>query len=335
MANNSSAAKGFLTSLVLLIAAVIVFFLVLFPGRYEPVAPAPNSPKQLVNESKRQSMRHLAPHATESTTIQPKAPAAGEVIDNRAADVDLGVEVDPNADPDVQKAINLIDSGNVNDAVALLEGVLKKNPKDEQALVELAMVNLLDLKQPGQATGYLQRVVEINPGNQIVLSELVSLYEEQGKIDEGLNFLSDVFAQQPNSPDLSYGIGQLLSLQGKDADAIGYFDKATQSPSNQVRAYRDLGEAYSRSGNPDKAIESYDKAIGSMEKEIADKAGRGLPVQFAEERMNYTKMDKARELIRKGDLEQAQQMLDDVSKTMSGDEAVTALQETLNRRRAG
>ena len=114
-----------------------------------------------------------------------------------------------------------------------------------------------------------------------------------------------------------------------------YFEKATQSGANQLRAFRDLGEAYSRSGDVDRAIESYDKAIRSQEKEITDKAQRGLPVQFAEERLNYTKMDKAREMITKGELDQAQQLLDEVSKTMAGDESVMALQDSLNRKRSG
>jgi tetratricopeptide (TPR) repeat protein len=197
------------------------------------------------------------------------------------------------------------------------------------------MIHLLDLKQPEQATGYLQRVVEINPQNQIVLSELVSLYEEQGKLNEGLNFMTDVFAKNPESPDLSYGIGQLLSLQGRDSDAIGYFQKATESDANSIRAYRDLGEAYSRSGDPVKAIESYDKAIEHEQREVDDKAARGLPTQFAEERMNYTKMAKASELIRMGDLDRAQQLIDEVSRTMAGDEAVISLQDTLNKKRAG
>ncbi len=337
MTKNTSAAQGFLASLLLLIGALIVFFVVLYPSRKLPETPIQPTPTQLANESKRNSMRKTPPpsSAGEGVTIKPQGtPDGADAVDNRLAGADMG-EAEPGYDPEVEKAISLIDSGNTAGAIALLEEILKKNPKNEQALVEIAMVHLLDLKQPELATGYLQRVVEINPQNQIVLSELVSLYEEQGKLDQGLSFMTDIYAKNPDSPDLSYGIGQMLSLQGRDSDSIGYFEKATQSPSNQVRAYRDLGEAYARSGDSDRAIESYDKAIAFEEKEISDKGGRGLPTQFAEERMNYTKMDKARALIGKGELDQAQQLIDEVGKTMSGDESVMALQDTLNKKRAG
>lgn len=335
MTNNAKAAQGFLASLLLLIAALVIFFVVLYPSRKLPEAPGRPTATQLANESKRQSMRKPGSEAGEGVTIKPKVVTGdSSVIDNRLAADGLG-EGEPGYDPEVEKAIAMIDAGNTAQAVALLEEILRKDPKNEQALVEIAMVHLLDMKQPEQATGYLQRVVEVNPQNQIVLSELVSLYEEQGKIDQGLAFMTDIFAKNPDSPDLSYGIGQMLSLKGRDSDAIGYFEKATQSPSNQVRAFRDLGEAYSRSGDSERAIDSYDKAIAFEEKEVVDKAGRGLPTQFAEDRVNYTKKDKARELIRLGELDQAQALIDEVNKTMAGDESVIALQDSLNKRRGG
>lgn len=336
MTKNSHAARSFLGSLLLLIVALVVFFVVLYPSRKAPVVPVQVTGVQLANESKRHSMRKPPPALTgEGITIRPQGQDdLAPLIDNRAAAEGLG-EADPSYNPEVERAITMIDAGNTADAVALLEQILKKDPNNEQALVELAMVYLLDMRQPAVATGYLQRVVAINPENQIVLSELVSLYEEQGKVSEGLGFMSDIFAKNPDSPDLSYGIGQLLTLQGRDSDAIGYYEKATQSASNQIRAYGDLGQAYGRSGDSQRAIESYDKAIAHEEQEVADKVARGLPSQFAEERMNYTKMDKARELIKKGEFDKAQQLIDEVSKIMAGDEPVTALQEALNKKRAG
>ncbi len=68
---------------------------------------------------------------------------------------------------------------------------------------------------------------------------------------------------------------------------------------------------------------------------LAARCWHGLPITFAEERLNYTKMDKARELIREGDFEAAQGLVDEVSAAMPGDETVTALQDSINRRRAG
>jgi tetratricopeptide (TPR) repeat protein len=263
------------------------------------------------------------------------APRAASSPTAPAQPAPFGRTATAGGDPAVQRAIGLIDNGQIQEAVGVLEGILKKDPRNESALVELAMVNLLDLKQPEQALGYLQRVMDENPQNQVVLSELVSLYEEQGRLDEGLSFLMDVHAREPNSPDLSYGIGQMLTLQGRDSEAIAYLDKATQSPENAVRAYRDLAEAYSRSGESEHALDAYNKAITSQEKDIADKVAHGMPVSFAEERLNFTKLDKVRELIRMGDYDNAQGLIDEVDHAMPGDDSVMALQEQVNRKRAG
>lgn len=336
----SKAATSFVWSLGLLVLAVGVFVVVFWMGRDKAPEHVTEKPHAAATEAKserdarRTSMRS-APGSESTGTAAPQTANVPVVPQGTPPPYGRESEDTLANDPEVQRAISMIDAGNVTEAVALLETILKANPKNENALVELSMIYLLDLKQPEQAMGYLQRVLDVNPNNQVVLSELVSLYEEQGKLDEGLTYMQEVASRNPNSPDLAYGIGQMLSLQGRDAEAIQYLERAAQSPENQVRAYRDLAEAYSRSGDAAQSIETYNKAIGSQEREIAEKKAHGLPITFAEERLNYTKMDKARELIRAGDFEAAQNLVDEVSAAMPGDESVTALQDSINKRRAG
>lgn len=344
------AMRGFIGSLVLLVAALGAFFAILFVVFDSPSTVGPASPQleDVLAESKRQTMRsahwgqapgYLASGEAARDIVIKLPPAAKR---DHAATAAAGQQTAGSAldgadpfDDEINRAISLIDNGSVQEAISVLDGILKKDPRNEQALVELAMINLLDLKQPEAAMGYLQRVVEVNPRNQIVMSELVSLFEEQGRVDDGIAFMSDVFQKNPESTELAFGIGQMLSLQGRDADAIQYLEKAASSPDNYVRANRELGEAYSRSGDPEKAIEAYNRAIAEQERDIAEKAGRGLPTQFAEETMAFTKMDKAKSLIDRGQLEEAQQIINEVGQTLAGDQSVAALQESLNRKRRG
>lgn len=345
MGGNTGALRGFLGSLALLLAALGAFFGILFVVLDSPQTVDPASPllENVLIESKRQTMRsahlgrspgYLADDAAVKDIVIKLPPSPNQPGSKTATGTGSPDEADL-FDDEISKAINLIDNGSVQEAIGVLDGILKKDPRNEQALVELAMINLLDLKQPEAAMGFLQRVVEVNPRNQIVMSELVSLFEEQGRVDDGINFMTEVFQKNPESTELAFGIGQMLSLQGRDADAIQYLEKAAASPENLVRASRELGEAYSRTGDSEKAIESYNKAIVDQERDIAEKAGRGLPTQFAEESMNYTKMDKVRELIKLNHLEDAQQILNDINQTMGGDQSVMALQESLNRKRRG
>ncbi len=333
--HGPSAATGFIGSLALLVAAIVVFAVVMYP-KERPAEPAPlaSSPAASVSASKRQALR--SGQTADSYETSERTPAS---------DVAAGEGVGPSpteggrhtvGDAEVQKAIDLIDKGNINDAVAALEAIVKRDPKNETALVELAMINLLDLKQPEQAINYLQKVAEVNPKNQVVMSELVSLYEEENRLDEGLTFLSELHQKDPaNTPDIAYGIGEILTMSGRDGEAIPYLERATTSQENGVRAHRELADAYARAGEGDRAIGAYDKAILAQDKEIQEKQQRGLPVSFAVERLNYTKLDKARELLRNGDTEKAQEIVDEVQGQMPNDEAVAAMQDSINRKRAG
>lgn len=331
-----SAATGFIGSLALLVAAIAVFAIVMYPKqRPADPAPAPSSPAASVAASKRKALR--SGQTTEAYETSERTPAS----DVAAGEATRPAPTDANGrhtvgDAEVQKAIDLIDKGNVNEAVAALEAIVKRDPGNETALVELAMINLLDLKQPEQAINYLQKVAEVNPKNQVVMSELVSLYEEENRLDEGLAFLGELHQKDPaNTPDIAYGIGEILTMSGRDGEAIPYLERATTSQENGVRAHRELADAYARAGEVDRAIGAYDKAIGAQEKEILDKQQRGLPVSFAVERLNYTKLDKAREHLRNGDTEKAQEIVDEVQGQMPNDEAVAAMQDSINRKRAG
>jgi len=245
-----------------------------------------------------------------------------------------GSQLTPVDDPQVQKAVALVDQGKVTEAMKVLDDILAKDPKNEQALVEMAMIHLLDLKQPDSALGYMQKVVEINPANQIVLNELVSLYSEQGRVDDGLNYLMDLAEKKPGSSDLSYSIGQMMALSGREQDAIPYMEKAAQSPTHQTRAFRDLGETYSHMGDPEKSVEFYDKAIASQEREIAERNEAGTPITYAAERLVYIKSDKIRVLLQKGDLESAQSLLNEVKSQMPNDPNIAQLEDSLRKRKS-
>lgn len=346
--NSPKVVSGFIGSLVLLVVALAAFFTVIFFVFDTPSEVGPASPQleDVLNESKRQAMRsahwgkspgYLVGGASNDVVVRMPTTKNGSeraLVDASGAPV-TGEPGDDPFDADITRAISLIDGGNIQEAMAVLDGVLKKDPRNEQALVELAMINLLDLKQPDAALGYLQRVVEVNPRNQIVMSEMVSLFEEQGRVDEGITFMAEILQKNPESTELAFGIGQMLTMQGRDSDAIQYLEKAASSGDNSVRANRELGEAYGRTGDHEKAIDAYNRALAEQEREIAEKGARGLPTQFAEESMNFTKMDKAQNLIDLGRFDEAQQIISEVSQTMGGDQSVLALQEALNRKRRG
>jgi tetratricopeptide (TPR) repeat protein len=319
-----------LGSLALALGALAVALWLFRPSRlFAPPPPPPaavpaaEAPQKTMRTAMRSSQRDAAAAGRDPSS-------AASLASSGPRDAAFDAE-----DPDVQRAIDMIDSGKPQDAVTVLDGVLKRDPRNEQALIEMAMVQLIDLKQPAEALPFLQRAIDVNPRNPVVLSELVSLYEDQNKVDDGISYLADLYTKNPSSPELAQGMGQLLATAGRDGEAVPYLERAAQSPDYQVRAYRDLADAYARSGDTEKSLDAYDKSIVAQEQEIGDKSQRGLPVAFAEERLAYTKLEKAGELVRSGALDAAQTLLDEVQGVLPGDEKIASLRETIRRKRAG
>lgn len=349
---SSTALKGFLWSVILLAGALVVFIAIFgVHSRRNPRIAAPTSDVlDRLTENKRQILRDnfarsiqaqrdaqdaakskSSPEAkiTSSQDSQPR-----ELAYRPESNQAVNQEEDQVTDPEVLKAIALIDNGQTTEAVAALESIVKRDPKNEQALIELAMIHLLDMKAPDQAIHYLQKAVKIAPDNQIVISELVTLYDEQQRLDDGISFFQELDKQQAGLPIVAYGMGQLLALSGRDQDAIPYLEKAALQ-ADGTRAYHDLAEAYSRLGDSEHAIDAYDRALKALEQDLIHKRAQGQPSAYVEERLHYTKLDKARELIRVNDLDAAQRLLDEVGQQLPDDEGVTALQQHLNGKRAG
>lgn len=328
----SSLMSSFFRATLMLLSVLTVFFAVLgYWHSPRTSGLAPGAEEAVANSSQPHQSRSNIEEPEALASSSPRQPASAKSF---ALASPVG-EAESDGQLMIQKAIGLLDAGQASEAAQLLESVLKMDPNNEHALSELAMIYMLDLKQPEAATTYLQRILDINPANQIVTSELVSLYQEQGKIDDGLNFLLSVQSKYPASGEVAYGIGQLMSLAGRDGDAVGYLEKAAQAPGNEILAYRDLGDAYVRSGNPDLAVDSFEKSIAGQQKEMAEKAAKGLSMQFAEERLAHTKVSMVRAYLAKGDTEKAQAILDEVKVVMPTDEQVLALEHSLRQKRPG
>jgi tetratricopeptide (TPR) repeat protein len=335
--------KRFFTSLVFLVSVTgIAFGLLLFfspDSKKTPIVVATEK-KQVDTESgaRRQKMREREavvsslpnkPAGTKpddkNVGVSPVTSGAGESIQSQVDEISQKVA----------KAIAMIDGGSAKEAQSLLEEVLKLDPKNEQALVELGMIHLIDYHSPNAALPYLEEALKVNGSNKIVLSELVGIYEELGRTEAGLSFLTGLQSTQPNG-SLSLAIGQTLAGQGRDSEAIPYLEAAAESVDSDADiVLQDLADAYLASGSPEKAVSTYKKAIDKERLRIQTSADKGDPGdgEFAEDRLNSLEMDYARILIGQGKLEEADEILRRVSSRLPDDGGVTALQEQLNKKR--
>ena len=92
----------------------------------------------------------------------------------------------------IQAIISLVDGGNWQEAERKLRDYIKANPKDEGALVEMAMIQLIDKKDPAAAKPFLEKAVASNLNNSSILSELLAVYEETNTVEDGILFLKSL-----------------------------------------------------------------------------------------------------------------------------------------------
>jgi tetratricopeptide (TPR) repeat protein len=116
------------------------------------------------------------------------------------------------------------------------------------------------------ASEYAKRAVAENPGNfEILLFYAKTLGSD--KIDEREATYRQLYEMAPDSIDVLYGLGGVLSIARKPDEAVVHLEKiVAMNPSHaiHVSAYRALGASYRELGQWDEAVAAYEKA-GELE----------------------------------------------------------------------
>ena len=90
---------------------------------------------------------------------------------------------------------------------------------------------------------------------------------EKGKVaealEEALRFYRDAEIEKPESPELSYNLGNVMYQQEKYQDGLERYFKASSSDElqHQAWAYYNLGNTFYRSGKYPEAIQAYQKCL--------------------------------------------------------------------------
>jgi Ca-activated chloride channel family protein len=84
-----------------------------------------------------------------------------------------------------------------------------------------------------------------------------------GNYDKALKYYQDAEIEKPESPELSYNLGNVLHQQGKFQDALGKYQKAQEGENvlDRAKAYYNLGNTYYRAGDFQGAVDSYQKCL--------------------------------------------------------------------------
>lgn len=152
-----------------------------------------------------------------------------------------------------------IRQGDYDGAIAMLEDVLKKDPRDTNALYLLGM-SYSKKQMYSYAIEALTQVVQLVPDFPPAQFELAISYQNQGDKGKALEHYRKALELDPNNPDAAYNAGLILFAQGSMDEALSHFEKAVSLRPDDP-AYLDMaGRCEIHQGSLVKALEYLEKA---------------------------------------------------------------------------
>jgi len=161
---------------------------------------------------------------------------------------------------DLEKIEALFDEEKYEEVLSYVDEILKKNPKDEDAL-HFKTAALWELDRYEEAHDFADKTLEINPENEEVLYIKAKALSKEENYNEALDYLDKVLEINPlNDKAWSYK-GRVFDKQEMYEEAISYYEKSLEiNPNNHVTFNR-MGNTLTDLGNIDEAMIFYDKAL--------------------------------------------------------------------------
>lgn len=159
-------------------------------------------------------------------------------------------------------AYALHQTGRVGEAVALLEDAVRGGLSDS-ALLGLLGAYLLDVGELGKAVGLLEALLDREPNYAEGHNYLGIAYGRMGRYPEARRALERVLELDPSSASACNNLGSLALSQGSLDEAIRRFDQALAIDSAHAGALNGLGFAHARRGDLRKAVGFWRRAVES------------------------------------------------------------------------
>lgn len=159
-----------------------------------------------------------------------------------------------------QRAVELLRSGKIAEAVPLLWTVHHETPKDTDILYNLG-VAYSELAQVEKAIEILDRLIDIDPNHVHGLVAIGVAHLKLKDLQAGEVFLRRALILEPNNQWALKNLGACLLKRGKAAEAMPMFQAAITAIPNDAQSILGLGQALEEIGRIDDADEQYAKLI--------------------------------------------------------------------------
>jgi tetratricopeptide (TPR) repeat protein len=171
------------------------------------------------------------------------------------------------ADSAVKEAGEQLRAGDFDASIALLQGVLAKNPKDANALFYLGL-GYAGKKMCREAIPPLTQVTELTPSFPGAWFQLGVCHRQLGDTEKALAFYEKSLELDPADTNSAYNAGLILFETNRIDDALARFEKGLASKPDDPELLEMTGRCYIHQGKFAAAVERLEKArAGTVDSE--------------------------------------------------------------------
>ncbi len=178
------------------------------------------------------------------------------------------VKTDKSYEANLYYGIALLQTGSFKEAEVYFKKALEDDDEGIEAYKGLGDVKK-ELKDYKTAESYYQKALKIDQNNVPVLVSMADMYLLQGKIDKGIEILTNAEVNSPSDVNILVALGNAYYERETWALAKQYFDKALKIKPNLPTAYFGIGKSFRKQKKFKEAVESFDKVI-SIDSKFAE-----------------------------------------------------------------
>ncbi len=173
-----------------------------------------------------------------------------------------------------QMGLDRHNSGDLRSAASVYEEVLRRDPKNAEALHLLGLV-AYQAGQPVPAIDFMSQAIALSPEAAPMYGNRGLALAAAGRQEEALADFDRAIALQPDLAAPHHNRGAALQALGRTEEAIASYDRALQLNPRNAGVFNDRGASLRALGRRDAALADYDAALALDPKNVAAWYNRG------------------------------------------------------------
>jgi tetratricopeptide (TPR) repeat protein len=169
------------------------------------------------------------------------------------------IERTKKAQSDINEAVENMQQGNFDSAIATLKKMIEDNPEDANAYYLLSLSYLKKNMLP-EAIKALMRTTELAPNFAKAYNQLGICYQQQKELDKALESYEKALKIDPKLVDGWYNKGLILFELSRIPEALNCFEKALELKPDEPEFLEMAGRCYIHERDYSRAIDYLEKA---------------------------------------------------------------------------